>query len=276
MDRCEGVRILASGVMHDVFGIRNVTHPIRRCRLRSVANRHASVKPAGFRTVVLDAPSNGASGLQATPGVAWSWSRRVLIDAVQARTTQQGRDGAAGGRCRSRKAAIDAGSGQARALDGVMSCAVLNLGSGAPQSAGQGSLQQSTLRPSLCAGRGLGSAARRDLRGRRVRLCADGSFAGHARKSVIDGLPSKASTAERCAEGTARTGNVHLVLVVLPDSIRQLSDQEIVERWLRLYPSRTEERVEERRAEMLADPARIVELRNRLGSLSWFMRVVCR
>lgn len=89
-DRCEGVRILASGVMHDVFGIRNVTHPIGRCRLRSVANRHASVKPAGFRTVVLDAPSDGASGLQATPGVAWSWSRRVLIDAVQARTTQQG------------------------------------------------------------------------------------------------------------------------------------------------------------------------------------------
>jgi REP element-mobilizing transposase RayT len=66
--------------------------------------------------------------------------------------------------------------------------------------------------------------------------------------------------------------HVHLVLVVLPDSVRQLPDEEIVERWLRLYPSRTEERIEERRAEMLADPARLVELRNRLGSLSWFMK----
>ncbi len=66
--------------------------------------------------------------------------------------------------------------------------------------------------------------------------------------------------------------HVHLVVVVLPDAIRQLSDEEIVERWLRLYPSRTEERIVERRAEMLADPARIVELRTRLGSLSWFMK----
>ncbi len=66
--------------------------------------------------------------------------------------------------------------------------------------------------------------------------------------------------------------HVHLVLVVLPDTIRQLPDEDIVDRWLRLYPSRTEQRIEERRAEMFADPARIVELRNRLGSLSWFMK----
>jgi len=66
--------------------------------------------------------------------------------------------------------------------------------------------------------------------------------------------------------------HVHLVVVVLPDLIRQLSDEEIVKRWLQLYPSRSEEHVEERRAEMLADPARLIELRNRLGSLSWFIK----
>jgi REP element-mobilizing transposase RayT len=66
--------------------------------------------------------------------------------------------------------------------------------------------------------------------------------------------------------------HVHLVLAVLPDSIRQLPDEDIVERWLRLYPSRTEKRIEQRRAEILENPERIMELRNRLGSLSWFMK----
>jgi len=68
--------------------------------------------------------------------------------------------------------------------------------------------------------------------------------------------------------------HAHLVRVVLPDTIRQLTDEGIVERWLRRYPSRSEERIEQRRAEILANPARIVELRDRLGSLSCFMKCV--
>jgi hypothetical protein len=44
----------------------------------------------------------------------------------------------------------------------------------------------------------------------RVRELAEvfavGSFAGHARQSVIAGMPAKANTTERCAEGTARAG----------------------------------------------------------------------
>ena len=72
--------------------------------------------------------------------------------------------------------------------------------------------------------------------------------------------------------GGLRFASDYDACLFLFSAVRQLPDEEIVERWLRLYPSRTEERIEERRAEMLADPARLVELRNRLGSLSWFMK----
>jgi len=46
----------------------------------------------------------------------------------------------------------------------------------------------------------------------------------------------------------------------------------VVARWLRVFPSRKEKRMKERRAAMLADPARIAECRERLSNLSWFMR----
>jgi len=62
------------------------------------------------------------------------------------------------------------------------------------------------------------------------------------------------------------------VLTVQPDQANQWSTDEVVERWLRLFPSRKEKRMKERRAAMLADPARISECRERLSSLSWFMR----
>lgn len=44
--------------------------------------------------------------------------------------------------------------------------------------------------------------------------------------------------------------HVHLVVAVLPDAIPKPSDEEIVERWLQPYPSRTEERVKAGPAEM--------------------------
>jgi len=68
------------------------------------------------------------------------------------------------------------------------------------------------------------------------------------------------------------SNHVHVVLTVKPDQANQWSADEVVDRWLRLFPSRKEKRMKERRAAMLADAARIAECRERLSSLSWFMR----
>jgi len=53
------------------------------------------------------------------------------------------------------------------------------------------------------------------------------------------------------------SNHVHVVLTVQPDQANQWSADEVVERWLRLFPSRQEKRMKERRAAMLADPARM-------------------
>ena len=58
------------------------------------------------------------------------------------------------------------------------------------------------------------------------------------------------------------SNHVHVVLTVQPDQANQWSaDDEVVERRLRLFPSRKEKRMKERRAAMLADVARIAECR---------------
>lgn len=64
----------------------------------------------------------------------------------------------------------------------------------------------------------------------------------------------------------------HLALAVRPDVVRSWSDEEVVDRWQRIYCSKCEKRSADRRAEMLADPARMQLIRDRLGSLSWFMK----
>ena len=53
------------------------------------------------------------------------------------------------------------------------------------------------------------------------------------------------------------SNHVHVVLTVQPDQANQWSTDEVVERWLRLFPSGKEKRMKERRAAMLADPARM-------------------
>ncbi len=70
----------------------------------------------------------------------------------------------------------------------------------------------------------------------------------------------------------------HLIVRTRPDLARQWSDTEVARRWWRLFPGRRDARG--RAAEptagelkvLMHDPARIKELRRRLGSLSWLMR----
>ena len=66
----------------------------------------------------------------------------------------------------------------------------------------------------------------------------------------------------------------HLVIEVDPSAPRKWSDEEIARRWLGLskYWENSEALSEQRLAALVAQPERIATLRERLGSLSWFMR----
>ncbi|RUL74572.1 hypothetical protein [Dyella choica] len=73
------------------------------------------------------------------------------------------------------------------------------------------------------------------------------------------------------------SNHVHVVLHVDPQAVKDWSDGEVAERWVRLFPVRIEDSIDERLCQEKAqrlqgDPERMAELRHRLGDLSWFMR----
>ena len=73
------------------------------------------------------------------------------------------------------------------------------------------------------------------------------------------------------------SNHVHVVLHVDPQAANDWSDEEVAERWVRLFPVYVDDAINERlcreKAQRLqGDPERMVELRRRLGGLSWFMR----
>ncbi len=74
------------------------------------------------------------------------------------------------------------------------------------------------------------------------------------------------------------SNHLHVVLRVRPDLVHAWTDEEIALRWRRLYPSRDQatglavEPGEHDLAMIMSVPARVSELRDRLASLSWFMR----
>ena len=82
--------------------------------------------------------------------------------------------------------------------------------------------------------------------------------------------------------GYAVMGNhLHVIVRTRPDVAAAWSDDEVAERWWRLFPRRRDE--EGRPAEpephelamLVADPKVAGERRRRLGSLSWLMRCLC-
>jgi hypothetical protein len=71
---------------------------------------------------------------------------------------------------------------------------------------------------------------------------------------------------------------LHLVLSLFIESIKDLTDEEILQRWNLLFPKKRDVNdipVELSKPELeflLLDKKRILELRNRLSNISWFMR----
>ena len=70
------------------------------------------------------------------------------------------------------------------------------------------------------------------------------------------------------------SNHYHLVLKINPEEVAAWTDAEIVEKWLKLNPRKGEGSVvrESRKQAMQQDVQRLDVLRERLGSLSWFMR----
>ena len=68
------------------------------------------------------------------------------------------------------------------------------------------------------------------------------------------------------------SNHYHLVLEVQPQRVALWSDEEVVQRWLRLSSANTEVLEQTQIDALLLNPERVSLLRQRLGSLSWFMR----
>lgn len=72
------------------------------------------------------------------------------------------------------------------------------------------------------------------------------------------------------------TNHYHITLTLVPDRVDSWSDEDIANKWLTLHPgtrkSREKKSREQRLAELLADSKKLLTVRERLGSLSWFMR----
>jgi hypothetical protein len=70
------------------------------------------------------------------------------------------------------------------------------------------------------------------------------------------------------------SNHLHLVVQIQPVQVSDWSDEGVAERWVRLFPPRedTDAARSHKRLRLISNPMRMVLIRARLGSLSWFMR----
>ncbi|WP_196240346.1 transposase [Dyella choica] len=117
---------------------------------------------------------------------------------------------------------------------------------------------------------------------RRAFLCGEDTYNGRSydhRKAWVE--RRLLELAECFAVGlyayAVMSNHVHVVMHVNPMASKNWSDKEVAERWVRLFPVRVDNAIDERLCQEKArrlqgDSEQMVELRSRLGSVSWFMR----
>ncbi len=111
---------------------------------------------------------------------------------------------------------------------------------------------------------------------RRAFLCGDDRYNGqsfeHRRQWIEDRLHQLAEVfAVSLWAYAVMSNHLHVVVQVLPEAAAQWTDEEVAERWIRLFPKADQDNGV--RAQMLlANPERLTGLRSRLSDLSWFMR----
>ena len=117
---------------------------------------------------------------------------------------------------------------------------------------------------------------------RRAFLCGEDAFSGrnfdHRKQWIEDRLLELAEVfAASVLAYAVMSNHVHVVVRVDPALSVAWGDEEIATRWVRLFPATVNGQVDpegcRRKVQrVLANPDRLVELRQRLGDLSWFMR----
>jgi REP element-mobilizing transposase RayT len=112
---------------------------------------------------------------------------------------------------------------------------------------------------------------------RRAFLCGADALTGrdyeYRRQWIADRIIELADIFAVAVYGYAVMSNhYHVVVRVAPDIASRWSDEDVADRWIELFPRGDETRDQLHRDGLLADPERLALLRQRLGSLSWFMR----
>ena len=111
---------------------------------------------------------------------------------------------------------------------------------------------------------------------RRAYLCGKDRYSGqsfeHRRQWIEDRLQQLAEVfAVSLWAYAVMSNHLHVVVQVLPDVATQWTDEEVADRWIRLFP-KAEQEAALRVQAWLANPERLAVLRSRLCDLSWFMR----
>ena len=117
---------------------------------------------------------------------------------------------------------------------------------------------------------------------RRAFLCGQDGYSGRSYEHRKAWVEERLIVLAECfAVGVyayaVMSNHVHVVLHVDPQMAEGWSDEEVAERWVRLFPVRVDETIDEclgreKVKRLQGDPERMAELRSRLGSVSWFMR----
>ena len=114
---------------------------------------------------------------------------------------------------------------------------------------------------------------------RRAWLCGRDPSSGHSfehRRAWIEQLllGLTESFAVTVYGYAVMSNHYHAVVKVEPARVWGWSDEEVARRWLALSWAKASETHEARVAALLGDSERLIELRKRLGSLSWFMKYI--
>jgi len=119
---------------------------------------------------------------------------------------------------------------------------------------------------------------------RRAFLCGKDKYTGksfeHRRQWIEDRILQLAECFSVSVYSYAVMSNhLHVVLHVDPQHAESLPDEEVARCWLTAFPGRlkhdgSSELAERYLQAILGNPERLLELRNRLGSLSWFMKAL--
>ena len=117
---------------------------------------------------------------------------------------------------------------------------------------------------------------------RRAFLCGQDAYSGRSYEHRKTWVEERLLTLAECfAVGlyayAVMSNHLHVVLYVDPQSAEAWSTEQVVERWVRLFPVRVDGLINERLCQekakrLQSNEEYVAEIRRRLGSVSWFMR----